>query len=490
MLRRYILVICLVLLLLSLVCVLYLRSAGFFESKPSSSFNVRNLSTGIEYETIQEALDAAETRNGQTISVEPGVFYEHIIARKSVYLIGKGKQNTILDGDGTGTVVSLQASVVLSGFTIQNGGIGVAVNSSNDGLIANSVIQHNEEGLCLLNSKNWTLSSNLLENNSDSSLILNDSDGNVIEQNSISYDHSLLHDSLDLYDSSYNSILENNLTDNQATGIQLNDNSLNNTVSDNFLMNNWGGIQLVSSCNYNVIRQNSIIANETTLGLTSAIWIKQSQCNTVYANEITSDRNSAAYRLPYEDGVGLSESTNNSVVSNKISFMDTGVGFHFSCENNSIIDNTIEKNGHGIDFSEGISNDNYIYSNNFIQNAEQVYNVASTNIWDNANVSSGNYWSDYQTKYPNASEVDSSGIWGTSYIIDSTNIDEYPLKVPFVLQNVSSSLTLQVFMMIVPLGIMLSRRNASGTVFCLELQASQFESSYCLSLPKTYIRSD
>lgn len=49
----------------------------------------------------------------------------------------------------------------------------------------------------------------------------------------------------------------------------------------------------------------------------------------------------------------------------------------------------------------------------------------SNNIWDNGSV--GNYWSDYESKYPNASEVDSSGIGNTPYVIDQNNTDHYPL---------------------------------------------------------------
>jgi parallel beta-helix repeat protein len=474
MLRRSILILCLLLLLVSSACVLYLRSAGVFEPKPPISYDVHNFGTGIGYTTIQEALDAPETKDGQTISVEPGIFHEHIVARKAVFLVGEDEQNTILDGDGNGTVVSVQASVTVDGFTIQNGSIGIAVISSNNGKITDSIIRHNEEGLCLLKSINWTLSANVITDNSDSSLILNDSDHNVIKHNSISYNHLPLHEALDLYNSSYNDISENSLTDNQATGIQLNDHSFYNTVSNNFLMNNSGGIQLVNSCNYNMISQNFIIVNETTWGLTSGIWIRESQFNTVYANEITSDRTSAIYKLPYEDGIGLSESTNNSIVSNKVSLMDTGVGFHFSSDNNSIINNSLTKNGHGIDFSEGASNGNSICSNDFIQNAEQVHNVLSANTWDSGSPSGGNYWSDYETKYPNATEVDSSGIWNTAYVIDSSNIDRYPLKSPFVVQGPSSFLIFPLFMMIIPMGNRTSRRKPLEAIYCSKFEIPQF----------------
>ena len=39
----------------------------------------------------------------------------------------------------------------------------------------------------------------------------------------------------------------------------------------------------------------------------------------------------------------------------------------------------------------------------------------------------GNYWSDYKSKYPNAIEIDSSGIGNIPYVIDDNNADNYPL---------------------------------------------------------------
>jgi hypothetical protein len=71
---------------------------------------------------------------------------------------------------------------------------------------------------------------------------------------------------------------------------------------------------------------------------------------------------------------------------------------------------------------------NKIYYNNIIdntQNARAQHNVTDAVAWDNDYV--GNYWSDYQTKYPNATEVDNSGIGDTPYVIDENNEDRYPL---------------------------------------------------------------
>ena len=82
------------------------------------------------------------------------------------------------------------------------------------------------------------------------------------------------------------------------------------------------------------------------------------------------------------------------------------------------------------------ASNNSIYHNNFINNSLQIRDSDATSIqanmillnsWDNGYPYGGNYWSDYQTKYPNAGELDSSGIGNTSYVIDSQNKDRYPL---------------------------------------------------------------
>ena len=81
---------------------------------------------------------------------------------------------------------------------------------------------------------------------------------------------------------------------------------------------------------------------------------------------------------------------------------------------------------------------------------QDVVPLSPAGQWDNGSI--GNYWSDYLSRYPNATEIDHSGIGDTPYaIIDSTTysddyangtaitgtailgtaIDRYPLMVPF-----------------------------------------------------------
>jgi nitrous oxidase accessory protein NosD len=71
------------------------------------------------------------------------------------------------------------------------------------------------------------------------------------------------------------------------------------------------------------------------------------------------------------------------------------------------------------------SSDNRIFHNSFASNTNQVNSLDSRNVWDNGEA--GNYWSDYETRYPDAEELDGLGIWNTPYVIDQDNSDNYPL---------------------------------------------------------------
>ena len=77
--------------------------------------------------TIQEALDSAQS--GDTILVSPGTWLENIIwpdVADLVLVSEQGPDVTVIDGDSSGTVITLlspvvDTSTVISGFTIRNG---------------------------------------------------------------------------------------------------------------------------------------------------------------------------------------------------------------------------------------------------------------------------------------------------------------------------------------------------------------------------------
>jgi len=131
----------------------------------------------------------------------------------------------------------------------------------------------------------------------------------------------------------------------------------------------------------------------------------------------------------FDWGIYLSYSSNNTVSGNNITNNYYGFGFGDS-SNNTVTGNNITNNGIGIWLL--LSSNNRFYHNNFINNTQQVYiDVPSyANFWDDG-AGKGNYWSDYEEKYPNATELDDSGIWDTPYVIDENNQDNYPIVAEF-----------------------------------------------------------
>ena len=133
------------------------------------------------------------------------------------------------------------------------------------------------------------------------------------------------------------------------------------------------------------------------------------------------------------NGIRIQTSDYNIINGNIVT--DNLYGIHLysvSCpcdfrHNNIILNNIIKNNDKGIFL--GRAKDNVIYHNNFMNNTQQVdiHYSDFVNVWDDGYPSGGNYWSDYQETYPNAKELDNSGIWNTPYVIDVNNTDNYPL---------------------------------------------------------------
>jgi parallel beta-helix repeat protein len=140
-----------------------------------------------DYPTIQEAINNAN--EGDTIFVRNGTYYEHVVVNKTVSLIGENKFNTLIDGNGTGNVVTIKADgVAITGFTIENSdiicnataGYGIDVGYVNgiwygacNWLISRNIIVNNGIGIrCHRFHKNGTISENIIKNNRLDGVIL------------------------------------------------------------------------------------------------------------------------------------------------------------------------------------------------------------------------------------------------------------------------------------------------------------------------------
>lgn len=164
-------------------------------------------------------------------------------------------------------------------------------------------------------------------------------------------------------------ISDNTIKDNGGTGIDLR--CSGSVVHGNFLGNNCHGIS-VSNCYSNDVYQNYILANR-------------------------------------DSGIWLSGIPGNSY-------------------NNVIYENTIDNRGsvHGNNLRFDVAEGNYVYHNNIVGHTIRLEIVMSDGIsWDAGYPSGGNYWSDYP-----GNDANHDGLGDTQYVIDSNNVDNYPLMNP------------------------------------------------------------
>jgi len=184
------------------------------------------------------------------------------------------------------------------------------------------------------------------------------------------------------------------------------------TIVGNNITNNWNGVLLWYSSNYNDLFGNNVTAN-------NGVGISFAMCsnNTASGNNIINTDHFGIY---------FNESSNNSISGHKITNNHFGIYLQYS-SNNTMSENNITNNKYGLGVWN--SSDNLIYHNNFANIAGQVYTQDSVNVWDDG--VEGNYWSDYNgTDFysgPYQNGTGSDGIGDTTYSIDMSNVDRFPL---------------------------------------------------------------
>jgi parallel beta-helix repeat protein len=184
---------------------------------------------------------------------------------------------------------------------------------------------------------------------------------------------------------------------------------------------------------------NSTIVNFSVVG--GQFGISVYGTSNVVSDNTVSSVNNGIYSLDEPTGGIALSGTSNSIYWNTLQGNLVGINFFgglplLNCSYNLIVENTFTDCSTAVLLYD--SSNNTFYHNNFVSNENNVHDsglgnypqVTSINKWDNGYPSGGNYWSDYQTKYPNAKENDSTGIGDTPYVIDSNNIDHYPLTKP------------------------------------------------------------
>jgi nitrous oxidase accessory protein len=304
---------------------------------------------------------------GDTVYVKSGTYNERsFVIDKPLSFIGEDSSNTILIGGFEG---------------IRGGGSTVSVKADNVTVSGFTIRSYDFDTPAwyffgvYVGANNCNITGNIIEN----------CDCGIWNGGSLSTVSSV-------------TISKNTIRDNLHAGIEFEGTSYNITITDNTIESNLAGIT-ISRYGFNdseneegfIVSGNNIINN----------------------------------------GEGLYIDSSNSLITRNNVNSNTGAGIHLiSGSNNTVSGNDVADNGVGVTFSDSTAIGNKFYSNSFINNDQNVQ-ITSTNYiedWDNGTI--GNYWSDYTTKYPDATEVDNTGIWNTPYVIDENNKDSYPLTAP------------------------------------------------------------
>ena len=215
------------------------------------------------YTTIQEAIDDAV--DGDTVFVFNGTYFENVRIRKSVSLIGEDRDTTIIDGNYSGTIISVHADCLeINGFTIQNSGDsnneGIYAET-NDSLISNNRIINNElNGIKFISSSRNVISGNIISDIDYCGISLcyssnnNKIVGNTIEYNgwgAIKPEYPYALGGIEIWHlSNHNKIIGNNIKNNNDGGINLSFSFFNVITNNNFIDNNFNAYFEYCSFNF------------------------------------------------------------------------------------------------------------------------------------------------------------------------------------------------------------------------------------------------
>jgi nitrous oxidase accessory protein NosD len=248
------------------------------QNKARSTRSTLYVGSGQNFTKIQDAVDNANS--GDKVIVQAGTYYENVVINKSITLIGNDTTNTIINGSGSGSVITITADgCYVSGLLVTNSGshtymdynfgnadAGIKLFDVVNCTITNVKSNNNLHGIKLLASNKTTITDCEGHNNTEDFVNLSYSNDNYIS-NCSSYSNLY---GIDLFESDYNFFEFNKIQNSEIRGIDLHF-SNNNRFKYNTISNTKGyGIYLGSVESFkNLFCYNNLISNNQ--GSTQAI---------------------------------------------------------------------------------------------------------------------------------------------------------------------------------------------------------------------------
>lgn len=397
----------------------------------------------IRFDTIQDGIDAVA--KGGSVYIDTGVYYESIIIKKNLRLLGEGPDVTEINADSSQYAAFIEK---VSGGSIS----GISFTNAS------------EAGIYIYASDSINIQNNAGSDNGESGIIIDECENLIIYNNSI-YDHC---DGLTMSNSYYNQIINNNIIGTWALFLS---NSCGNRIENNEFLGFTSTVSLYNASNNNLIINNTIEANEACNLIrslhsrnnfyannilkgnmyASGINLSYSQNSVIFNNEISeffqrgirlyhadstiilanSIFDPVNWRDPQYNKGGIlvfGESCNNLIKGNTILDTPDGISFHHNSNNNQIVNNLIKGSSTGIIMHK--SDSNTIYKNNLEENLVHGFDNGK-NVWSFNGI--GNYWSDYSN-----SDNDCFNQIENEYQILPNGIDNYPSETSFNIEPVDT----------------------------------------------------
>lgn len=384
---------------------------GIYLSACSNSYLRDNHMTNNDFNFFVSSSTIANSINdideSNTVNGKPIIYWQN-------------KQSQTVPADAGYIALVNCTQMTIQDMDLSHNGQAILLSGVTESTIKNNKISQNHNGIWLVESKNNRIEQNSFSDNSYYALYVSNSERNILVSNRFTGNglKGTSHEqavgstgkaALYLIMSHSNQI-ENNEISGNGEGICLHG-SNQNTIKSNILENNMGSTVILFDCVNDTITANTINANN---GPGVKLW--STEQTDVYGNDITG--NSLGILL---DGAQENNIHHNNIADN------TGFGMQLKSAS----------------FFSGASTNNTITQNKFIDNQPDGMDVSIPGTYDwtrvepeyemvpgPGNTWEGNYWSDYQTRYPNASEVGDTGVGDTPYIINENNIDYKPQFAP------------------------------------------------------------